>query len=458
MPPWFSQPQPHSITLLNGALLDQNPETGQFSLWEAVRSREGHAVSFPCLSAASGTMGVSHQLVAMDEFFVDYDPLLGFWRALYCPPNSVREGLPNPSCRKLGAGRWSASYELAYLGLGRMMLWQRSTLHYEVWSAVSPAATTLRNVSEAPFFTYVASGRLTGLDNRSSLHHLRLPVVARTSGGAQNKDKMHVHVVLELLPAGSYRVWNSEGWATRAAPRMERIPLAGPVGRGHFPPSDGSVVWVTSATDAALVELDTREGTYRAIGVSVLDMDSLNPGTSTQPPLQLAVQLEGVLDVPTNCESATSRSACAALGGACGWCEQTDGIRTSRCTSGGPWRPCLGECGAWLFDGLTSTTPAPVVSPPPSPPGLSEADLLRLEAHSRATELEVERQPPPISLQEVPDDALPHRVAAERAELVGVEQPQPSRWSPWVESASSSDGARGVHRLFNALRQHRLLP
>lgn len=75
----------------------------------------------PCLAEYVCSQG--HTLVAMDHFIIDYSVQDGLWRAMHCPPLSIREGIPNPSCRKLGFGRWPARHELTYLGLGRVMLW-----------------------------------------------------------------------------------------------------------------------------------------------------------------------------------------------------------------------------------------------------------------------------------------------------------------------------------------------
>eukprot|EP00322_Chrysochromulina_rotalis_P007417 CAMPEP_0115888574 /NCGR_PEP_ID=MMETSP0287-20121206/32375_1 /TAXON_ID=412157 /ORGANISM="Chrysochromulina rotalis, Strain UIO044" /LENGTH=270 /DNA_ID=CAMNT_0003345257 /DNA_START=78 /DNA_END=887 /DNA_ORIENTATION=- len=194
----------------------------------------------------------------------------------------------------------------------------------------------------------------------------------------------HVHVLLEVLPEGTYRVWNSEGWATHAFPRFERSPLSGPVGRGTFPVAASSVAWTAAPTEPVLLEMDTTQNTYRTLRVDVLDLETLEAGTTRQPPLGLTVLTEGSLDIPSACDHATTRAACAALGGPCGWCEQVDGIHASHCTAGGPDRACIEECAAWhFFDTVPPAGPFPAPPPPPSPPGLTEEDLVRLEAHSR---------------------------------------------------------------------------
>jgi hypothetical protein len=253
------------------------------------------------------------------------------------------------------------------------------------------------------------------------------------------------------LPAGTYRVWNSEDWATGAPPMMERSPLRGPVGRGHFPLSSSSVAWAASPSEAALVELDRHEGAYRTVGVKVLDLESLTPGTSTQPPLHFEVLAEGVLDQTVECGLATTRAACAALGGPCGWCEQTDGVHASRCTAGGPARACVGECAAWFFFDPVTADPPPS-PPPPSPPGLSEADLVRLEAHSHAAAAEVMRQPPAAAIYERAKDALPHRLAAEITRVAAPED------NPDGPSLLWAEGTNRFKRMVQAFRQRQLLP
>ena len=79
----------------------------------------------------------------------------------------------------------------------------------------APRGPVLTNSSANPFLVPVggvgrgaANGRLAGIHNESTLHHLKLPLAA---GAGLPKFR---HVVLELLPGGrSYRVWNSEGWS-----------------------------------------------------------------------------------------------------------------------------------------------------------------------------------------------------------------------------------------------------
>jgi len=370
----------HAKPFLSAGSLALIEPSGRYVSYEVAADREGHQISFPCPSTATGGVGVSHQLVSMDDFIIDYDSTNGAWRASYNPPTLAREGLLSPNGRKLGFGSWPTAHELVYLGLGRAMLWRRDTLAYEVFSAADRGANLLRNSSDAPFFSRVGGGRLAGIDNRSALHHLKLPLL-RAFGEAPR----HVHVVLELLPSSTYRVWNSEGWTTSAAPRFERSPLAGPVGRGNFPASSETVAWTAAPTEPVLLEVDASFGTYRALRVDVLDLETLSPATTTQPPLGLSMLTEGVLEAPSTCEQASSRGSCAALGGPCGWCEQVDGVHVARCVAGGPARPCSVECSSWhFFDSVPPAGPFPAPPPPPSPPGLSEADLVRFEAHSQA--------------------------------------------------------------------------
>lgn len=284
---------------------------------------------------------------------------------------------------------------------------RRENLRFEVWSASDRGdneAAVLRNSSDAPFFSLLEVGHLAGVNNRSALHHLPLPVHMHEA------PTRSVHCVIELLLDGTYRVWNSEGWASRAS--RERSPLAGPVGRGVFPASSPSVSWTAAPTEPVLLEVDGRAGAYRAIGVSTVDLESLQPGTTRQPPLRLSVLGEGSLDAPLGCVGAATRADCAALGGVCGWCEQLDGVHSSSCVAGGPARPCAAgpaTCGAWHF--LDGMPPAPISSPPPPfPPGLAEGDLMRFESHSHRTALAA-RQLPRAAPVEGTEGSLPHRRA-----------------------------------------------
>ena len=387
--------------LVEGGLLDVNTATGETRVWESHADRDGHLFSFPCASS-SAAMGVEHQVVSMDRFYVDYVASTGLYQALHCPALSTREGIPNPSCRKLGAGLLDRDRELTFLGLGRVMLWRRRTLEYSVWSAAERRDCALNQLrcdysDNTPFFVPVRSGSLAGVHNQSRLLHLAV---------------RGVNVVLEVVPDGTYRLWNSEGWARGA--RGSYSPLAGPVGRGHFPRSDPDVVWTSAPTQPVLLSLAAKTGAYRALRVDSVDLDSLRPATTRQPPLMLQLLNEGPLDVPTACEGATERAACARLGGPCGWCERTDGVRPSSCLPGGPARPCAAECSSWsFFDPRDAPPPPPPSPPPPSPPGLSDADLVRLEAHSARAGAEAATQPPPVRLIEAPPDALPRRRAAE---------------------------------------------
>ncbi len=403
---WWNEGALHRPTLTSGALLDYLPELGKFRAWAAAPDRDGNPISFGCRSASSGAIDTpgnvtGHQFVAMEHLLLDYDALSGSARVLHCPPLAVREGIPGPSCRKLAYASWPTGREAVYLGLGRVMAWERATQRFDLWS-FARRGSLLRNASGTPFQGPV-SGRLAGVHNASLLLHMRLPQHASASASA-------VNVVIEVLGAtgpaagrGTYRVWNSEGWSAHVpqtrggadAAGRGRSPLAGPVGRGTFPPSTSTVTWTSSSTVPALLELDPNEGAYRTIGVSVVDFDTLHPATSNQPPLHMRLLGEGVLDQPMRCDSATTRPACAAMGGSCGWCEETDAIHTSRCLSGGPARPCADDTpratpcsGGWsFFDQLAKVTPPPTAPspPPPSPPGLAEADLHRLELQSLVT-------------------------------------------------------------------------
>ena len=339
----------YRATLLSGGLVDvERGADPLYRAWEAVPNRHTLSpITFPCGAGAAGRHAFGGTLVAIGYSSVlEYAEESGQWRALHCPPLSLREGYPNSQCRKLGASvthpnaSWPARREITYLGLGRVLAWERATMRYDVYSfAARGLADPLRNTSAAPFFEHVGRGRLAGVDNSSALLHLHLP----TAAAAERR-----HVVLEILADNSYRVWNSEGWATlalRGAGDLRRSPLAGPVGRGRLPAESGAydphVEWTPSPDGPYIVELDRREGTYRTLRVRVGDMDSLEPATSRAPPLYFEASADGLLDgdaVP--CASARTRAECAAAGGACGWCEQVDGVRPSVCAAGGPARPC----------------------------------------------------------------------------------------------------------------------
>ena len=76
--------------------------------------------------------------------------LLAASRVLSCPALSLREGYPNPQCRRLGSSvahagwhvgtrqwsspAWPRARELTYLGLGRVMAWERASLRFDVFS------------------------------------------------------------------------------------------------------------------------------------------------------------------------------------------------------------------------------------------------------------------------------------------------------------------------------------
>ena len=443
---WSHEGRSHAPAVVNNGLIDVDSTLGMYRSWELSAARDVTRFHLPCGSGASGSLTHGSMIVGMDEGFIEYQAASGAWRALACP--SVREGVgPSSSCRKLGFGTFKPNREIVYLGNGRTMVWDRSTMAYDLYT-FAPRGPVLTNSSANPFLVPVggvgrgaANGRLAGIHNESTLHHLKLPLAA---GAGLPKFR---HVVLELLPGGrSYRVWNSEGWSHGAlrgegdAGMFRRSPLAGPVGRGAFPsvqpPREG---W-NSATDAEenanyykgviisaspnlplLVEVDTHEGSYRSIGVKVLDMDTLEPATTHQPPLHFEVLADGSLDAPPSaCEGWTTKAECAAAGGACGWCEQVDGVRQSTCMAGGPERPCAAStCAVWHFADLGVPPPIPPSPPPPSPPGLDASSLARLEEHSQ--HLKDQWPTPPISADDLPVFEPPEPVAANEA-------PKKSRW------------------------------
>ena len=498
---WWLSGRSHAPTLINGALVDVDVPNGLYRAWEeASADREGRPGTFPCGPGASGELDYGGLLISMDSAVLEYRAASGEWRALSCPPLSLREGYTNAQCRKLGFGSgWPKEREVAYLGLGRVMAWDRLSMRYDVYSFASRGPNVLRNADNtAPFFKHAGSGRLAGIDNSSQLLHLRLPVVSRravapaaaaTAAAADWSDAWrsrsnltfqpdepptanfpavdpshphstlpggtHVHTVLELLLDGSYRLWNSEGWAmhvTRAVGEAPRSPLAGPVGRGRLPPGTGALAgpwihWTASPSSAYLIEVDTREGSYRTLGVRVGDMDTLQPATSRAPPLHFEVLADGALDgQPSACEAAaSSRGQCALLGGSCGWCEQTDGVQSSTCTAGGAARPCSGTCAAWrFFDPLTPAGRQPRPPPPPSPPGLSEAQLLRLQVHTQ------EIQQSMRSLPETPG-AQPVAEAVEQIPSPADEQRlEPT--DPKAAPAADEDRRRHAEALARRLR------
>ena len=462
-----------SLTLSAGALIELSA-SGAYHVWEASADRAGTPVTFPCGQSSSGLLRQPGSvLVAMDHtLLLDYNEKSGDYRALSCPSQtSAREGLFASTCRKMGYGKWPARRSVLYLGLGRVMLWERSTMQYTVYSFAERGVgfRALRNSSSAPFFASrpAGSGRLAGVHNGSQLLHLWLPVsrfpMPPPPSDAASAASAAVHVVVELLPHGSsYRVWNSEGWARHALVAGEwaydvvsfaQSPLAGPVGRGVFPPvadsRRGEVRWVASPTLPVIVEVDTRQRAYRTYRVSV--EDSLRPATSHQPPLHLEPLSDGPLDAPPMaCEAAPTREACAAQLGPCGWCEPSDGLRPPSCTAGGPAGPCAvsASCDRWrFFDPVPTAAPPIHPSPPPSPPGLSERALDALEAHSRRV-----------------DHAEPMRAHADAAEGAPrpAEQLLPHDWlgNPEPRAASAPDAPRRryAQRMLHALKQVALQP
>ena len=393
---WFSTVlEEHVPVLLAAGLVDVDPVGGRTIAWEASVDRDGHQVAFPCPTSSSAAINRGSQLASIDNYIIEYASDAGWWRVSSCSSTHIREGLPNPNCRNLGFGFWPTSRELVYLGLGRVMLWSRKSRQYDVYHAHSRNGTPLNAMGEPAIFRHTGHGWLYNIDNRSALHHMRLPLGRADEHGMAR----HRHVVLEITPSHTYRVWNSEGWTVSEAFLSERrSPLAGPVGRGEWLRSMPSVRWATAPTEPILLELDAAMGTYRTMRAHVLDMDSLDPATTRQPPLEFVLLSEGAFDQTSACERATTREACALLGGSCGWCEQRDGVRKSHCVAGSPDRPCVGACTMWYFSDTVSAPvdPPPQPPPPPSPPGLTKADLLRLEAYSRRVDAWQQNFPPSL--------------------------------------------------------------
>ena len=169
-----------TLTLLAGGLLDVDLATDSYRAWDSAASRAS-PITFVCGAGAAGAREqfiANAQLLALEyESALEYDPASGAWRALYCPALSLREGFPNPQCRKLGASvaharaAWPKSRELTYLGLGRVMAWERSKMRYDVFSfAARGLADPRRNTSSAPFFEHVGSGRLAGTAIPAAIH------------------------------------------------------------------------------------------------------------------------------------------------------------------------------------------------------------------------------------------------------------------------------------------------
>ena len=273
--PWFASADAmlprvrnHQPTMLPGnVLVDYLPAEGLYRSWEGAPDRSGHALTFPCASGSSGPLdatddAVGHQLVAVDRAVLDYHEASGRYRVLHCPPEQLRQGFPNPSCRKLGYGVWPPGRVVTYLGGGRVMAWHRRSMNFSVWDSAGRGAQPLQNDSQAAFFTPGGEGTLLGVHNESQLMHLRLAQGSSSSGAPAS-----VEVVLEVAPGrGTYRVWNSEGWARGVwrPPAVEggkmrpggRSPLRGPVGRGALPSSAPGMRWTTASDSSSLLEMD----------------------------------------------------------------------------------------------------------------------------------------------------------------------------------------------------------
>lgn len=273
--PWFASADAmlprvrnHQPTMLPGnVLVDYLPAEGLYRSWEGAPDRSGHALTFPCASGSSGPLdatddAVGHQIVAVDRAILDYHEASGRYRVLHCPPEQLRQGFPNPSCRKLGYGVWPPGRVVTYLGGGRVMAWQRRSMNYSVWDSAERGAQPLQNDSQAAFFTPGGDGTLLGVHNESQLMHLRLAQGSTSSGAPAS-----VEVVLEVAPGrGTYRVWNSEGWARGVwrPPAVEggkmrpggHSPLRGPVARGSFPSSAPGMRWTTASDSSSLLEMD----------------------------------------------------------------------------------------------------------------------------------------------------------------------------------------------------------
>eukprot|EP00966_Prymnesium_polylepis_P200290 4641237-Prymnesium_polylepis.1 len=159
---------PHAPVVLSGpALLDYVPSTGLYRIYDAAPD-----LSFPCACAASGPLDVveggasGHQIVAMGVLTLDYATASGRFRVMHCPPLELRQGFPNPSCRKVGFGKLASDREVVYLGRGRVLLWERATLRYELWGF--ERRLPLLNASSRPsadgsgFFESYAAGVLAG--------------------------------------------------------------------------------------------------------------------------------------------------------------------------------------------------------------------------------------------------------------------------------------------------------
>ena len=394
---------PHAPTVLpGGALLDYVPTAGSYRVFDS---------AFACGAASSGQLdaypsaSTGHQVVAMDEHVVDYVAATGEWRVLRCPPAELRQGFPNPTCRKVARGAWAPALQLTYLGGGRLMAWSRRTLRFELWSFAERGGTgstaphqryhdgdaghggihtwttsALVNGSTAPFFLRAAAGSLGGvIHNESALLHLQL----RQSEAPQTwgvVDGRRVNAILELLPpprganaiaqppssrygVASYRLWNSELMAALAPSRADLhrkkivpksyvdaanadsgVPLSGPVGRGHFPLVGGTHAWASHAPSATLVGVDAANGQYRLVQATAGSYDTLHPALTLQGSLHFVVKDEGTLGIPKGgCAAATTRFDCAAAGAHCGWCDDKPGATVDALRPGASARCTEGD-------------------------------------------------------------------------------------------------------------------
>ncbi len=133
---WSSIGRGHELTyLFKDRLLDWEPATGNYRVWEFDRDARG-GDPFPTLTCEGNweTIGRGHRFIYLDgDLVLDWNVPTGDYRVWRVDRNDRKDPFPG---RPVVEGNWSTirtGHELVYLSKNRMLDWQSASGVYRVW-------------------------------------------------------------------------------------------------------------------------------------------------------------------------------------------------------------------------------------------------------------------------------------------------------------------------------------
>jgi hypothetical protein len=132
---WNSIRQGHQLTyLFEERLLDFQPASGQFHVWQFDRNASGDPLPYATSEGTWQSIKQGHRFIYMDaDQVLDWDENTGGFRLWQYDRGNKTDPFPSAP---LAQGQWQSikkGKELVYLSKNRMLEWEPATGNYKVW-------------------------------------------------------------------------------------------------------------------------------------------------------------------------------------------------------------------------------------------------------------------------------------------------------------------------------------